>query len=159
VLEAIRRVAHLGYKGIELMADAPHLWPADTTPEKIETVWKLVDELDLTISNINAFMMTRIGDSRQPYWHPSCIEPDLSYRQIRIAHTKAALTMARLLGARCITTEPGGPIEAEMSFRSAMDLFVEVLKPVVEHAEKEGVRLLIEPEPGLMIQRFDHYLE
>lgn len=159
VLEAIRRVAALGYTGIELMADAPHLWPAETTPKTLDAVRKALDAHGLTISNINAFMMNRIGDPRQPYWHPSWIEPDSAYRQIRIDHTKAALTMARLLGAPCITTEPGGPIEGGMTYAKAMDLFVEVLKPVVQHAEKEGVRLLIEPEPGLMIERFDQYLE
>ena len=37
----------------------------------------------LTISNINAFMMNAIADPRQPYWHPSWIEPDPHYRAIR----------------------------------------------------------------------------
>ncbi len=31
--------------------------------------------------------------------------------------------------------------------------------PCIEAAEKHGVTLLIEPEPGLMIERFDQYLE
>lgn len=159
VLEAIRRVAALGYKGIELMADAPHLWPAETTPQTLDAVRKTLEQHGLTLSNINAFMMNRIGDKRQPYWHPSWIEPDPSYRQIRIDHTKAALTMAKQLGARNITTEPGGPMEGETTYAAAMDQFVESLKPVVEYAEREGVRLLIEPEPGLMIERFEQYLE
>ena len=41
----------------------------------------------------------------------------------------------------------------------AWKLFVEMLKPVVEHAEKEGVLLLIEPEPGLLIETADQFLE
>ena len=71
----------------------------------------------------------------------------------------AALTMAKYLGAPCITTEPGGPIEGSDTYAAAMKRFVEVLKPVVAHAEKEGVRLLVEPEPGLLIERFDQYVE
>jgi len=101
--------------------------------------------------------MNKIGDKRQPYWHPSWIEPDLAYRQIRVDHTKAALTMARQLGARNITTEPGGPIEDGQSYKEAMALFAETLKPVVGHAEMEGTLLLVEPEPGLLIERFEQY--
>jgi sugar phosphate isomerase/epimerase len=157
--EALSRIAALGYRGVELMADIPHLWPADTTDAMIDATRKALDRYNLEISNINAFMMNKIGDKRQPYWHPSWIEPDIAYRSIRTEHTRNALTMARKLGAPCITTEPGGPIESASGFKSAMNLFVEELKPIIEHAEREGVLLLVEPEPGLLIERFDQYLE
>lgn len=159
VEEAIARIAALGYFGIELMADTPHLWPTDVTPARIDSVQNALQRHGLAISNINAFMMNKIGDKRQPYWHPSWIESDAAYRQIRIDHTRAALTLARHLAAPHITTEPGGPIEAGGTYKVAMSLFVEMLKPVVEYAEREGVVLLIEPEPGLLIERFDQYLE
>ena len=159
VFEAIRRISALGYHGIELMADAPHLWPQETDRAKIEAVRKCLDEHKRSISNINAFMMSRIGDKRQPYWHPSWIEPDRTYRQIRIDHTKAALTMAKHLGAPHITTEPGGPISAASTYSKSLDVFVEELKPVVGHAEKEQIKLLVEPEPELLIERFEQYLE
>ena len=34
-----------------------------------------------------------------------------------------------------------------------------MLKPVAEHAEKEGVLLLVEPEPGLLIETADQFLK
>lgn len=156
---ALARIAALGYRGVELMADTPHLWPADTSAAKIDAVRKTLDRHGLTISNINAFMMNKIGDPRQRYWHPSWIEPDVEYRRIRTEHTRAALTMARQLGAPCITTEPGGPLSPGQSFAAAMDLFIKELEAIVEHAERERVRMLIEPEPGLLIERFEQYLE
>jgi len=104
-------------------------------------------------------MMNAISDARQKYWHPSWIEPDRHYRQVRIDHTKRALTLARELGAPCITTEPGGPLEKGASWSAALKLFVEMLKPVAEHAEKEGVLLLIEPEPDLLVETADQFLE
>ena len=45
-----------------------------------------------------------------------------------------------------------------MSFEEGLDEFVRELHPVVEHAEREGVMLLVEPEPGLLIENTDQYL-
>jgi sugar phosphate isomerase/epimerase len=104
-------------------------------------------------------MMHAVNDPRQRYWHPSWIEPDRHYRQIRIDHTTRTLTLAKELGAACITTEPGGPVEPGGSWKAALKLFVEMLKPVIAHAEKEGVLLLIEPEPGLLIETVDQFLD
>jgi sugar phosphate isomerase/epimerase len=157
--EALKRIAGLGYRGVELMADVPHLWPQETGAEKLDAVRDMLSRLGLAISNVNAFMMNRIADPRQPYWHPSWIEPDRKYRRIRIEHTKAALTMADCLGAPHITTEPGGPVPEGVSWTAAMKTFVEELKPVIGHAEEVEVPLLVEPEPGLLIERFEQYLE
>ncbi len=157
--EAVRRLAQIGYHGIEIMADVPHAWPAYLLEEQKQAIRQALADNRLEISNINAFMMNAINDPRQKYWHPSWIEPDRHYRQIRIEHTKRALTLARELGGKCITTEPGGPVEPGQSWAAALALFVEMLKPVAEHAEKEGVLLLVEPEPGLLVETADQFLE
>ena len=54
---------------------------------------------------------------------------------------------------------PGGPLAPGQSWSAGLKLFVEMLKPVIEHAEKEGVLLLIEPEPGLLVETADQFLE
>ena len=157
--EAVRRLAAIGYHGVEIMADVPHAWPAFLLEEQKQAIRDALTQNRLAISNINAFMMHAVNDPRQRYWHPSWIEPDRHYRQIRIDHTMGALTLARELGAPCITTEPGGPVEPGESWSKALKLFVEMLKPVIEHAEKEHVLLLIEPEPGLLVETADQFLE
>jgi sugar phosphate isomerase/epimerase len=157
--EAVRRLAAIGYGGVEIMADVPHAWPAGLLEEQKQGIRDTLTRHQLAISNVNAFMMNAISDSRQKYWHPSWIEPDRHYRQVRIDHTRRALTLARELGAPCITTEPGGPVDKGDSWSAALKLFVEGLKPVAEHAEKEGVVLLIEPEPGLLVETADQFLE
>jgi sugar phosphate isomerase/epimerase len=159
VEETIRRVAAMGYAGIEILADVPHAWPAFLLEERKESIRRTLAECGLEISNINAFMMNAVSDPRQHYWYPSWIEPDKHYRRIRIEHTKRALTLAREIGAKCITTEPGGPLGPGQSWERGAELFVEGLKVVLEHAEKEGVLLLVEPEPGLLVERVDQYLE
>ncbi len=157
--EAVRRLATIGYTGVEIMADVPHAWPAFMLDEQKQGLRDSLKQSGLAISNINAFMMHAVNDARQRYWHPSWIETDRHYRQIRIDHTTRALTLAKELGAPCITTEPGGPVEPGGSWSAALKLFVEGLKPVLDHAEKEGVLLLVEPEPGLLIETCDQFLE
>lgn len=150
--EAIQRIADLGYEGIELMFDTPHAWPEDVTPADLDAIRKAFDASGLQIANANAFMMNKINDPRQPYWHPSWIEPDEDYRRVRIEHTKRSLSQAADLGIPHISTEPGGPIASEAEREAATQLFVAMLEPVLEHADKVGVKLMIEPEPGLLIE-------
>jgi sugar phosphate isomerase/epimerase len=157
--EAVTRLGRIGYEGVEIMADVPHAWPAYLLPEQKQALRDSLTRNNLAISNINSFMMHAINDPRQRYWYPSWIEPDPHYRQIRIDHTRRSLTLARELGAKCITTEPGGPVPAGESWSAKLKLFVEMIKPIAEHAEKEGVLLLVEPEPGLLIETVDQFLE
>ncbi len=158
VEEAIRRVAAAGYQGIELLADVPHAWPAGLLGVQKEAILRTLEETDLEISNINAFMMNAVADPRQPYWHPSWTDPDPHYRAIRREHTKRSLQLAVDLGAPHITTEPGGPAFEGQTTEAALAIFREELLPCVEMAESLGVGLLIEPEPELLIERFDEYL-
>jgi sugar phosphate isomerase/epimerase len=159
IQETVERIAALGYKGLELLADVPHAWPAGLLGEQKRAIRQCLDRCGLAISNVNAFMMNAVADPRQPYWHPSWIEPDRHYRAIRREHTKRALALAKELGGPSIQTEPGGPLESGQSWNEAADLFYDELMPCVELAEKLEVFLLIEPEPGLLIETFEQYLD
>jgi sugar phosphate isomerase/epimerase len=157
--EAAARIAAAGYSGLELMADVPHAWPAGLLEGPKRAIREAMQGHGLSFSNINAFMMNAIADHRQPYWYPSFIEPDVGYRRVRIDHTRRAIDLCAELGAPHITTEPGGPLAPGQSRGSAVDLFVEALKPLAEHAANRGVLLLVEPEPGLLVETTDQYLE
>jgi sugar phosphate isomerase/epimerase len=157
--ETIRKIAELGYAGIEVLADVPHAWPAFLLEERKQSIRDCLNETGLTISNINAFMMNAVSDPRQPYWHPGWTDPDPHYRAIRREHTKRALQLAKDLDARCITTEPGGLLTAEQSWEEGAKIFYDEIMPCVEVAEELEILLLIEPEPELMIEKFDQYLE
>lgn len=157
--EAAARIRALGYEGLELMADVPHAWPAGLLPATKRSIREAMDREQLAFSNVNAFMMNAVADHRQPYWYPSFIEPDPAYRRIRTDHTRRALELCAELGAPHITTEPGGPLAPGQSRSGAIDIFVEELKPLAELAERLGVGLLVEPEPGLLIETTEQYLE
>lgn len=156
---ALPAIASLGYEGVELMADVPHAWPAGLLEEQKQSIRDALSASGLAISNINAFMMNAIADPRQPYWHPSWTDPDPHYRTLRVEHTKRALQLAADLGAPHITTEPGGPAFEGQSREEALAIFVEGLLPCVELAEELGVGLLVEPEPELLVEKFDQFEE
>jgi len=96
--DAVSRLASIGYRGVEIMADVPHAWPAYLLPEQKQAIRDTLSKNNLAISNINGFMMHAVNDHRQKYWHPSWIEPDVNYRRVRIDHTKRVLTLAKELG-------------------------------------------------------------
>jgi sugar phosphate isomerase/epimerase len=155
----IEKIASLGYRGIEILADVPHAWPAGLLPERIDSIRQHLEKHRLAISNVNAFMMNAIADPRQPYWYPGWTDQDRHYRAIRREHTKRALRLAAELGAPSITTEPGGRLTPERDWHEAAQIFYDELMPCVEVAEQVRVLLLIEPEPDLMIETFEQYLE
>ncbi len=157
--EAASRIASLGYEGLELMADVPHAWPSGLLEGTKRDIRAAMERNSLAFSNMNAFMMNAINDHRHPFLHPSFIEPDLGYRRVRVDHTHRALDLCAELGAPHITTEPGGPLAPGQTRSEAIDLFVEALKPLVEHAHELGVLILIEPEPHLLLETTDQYLE
>ena len=156
--DTIRKIADLGYSGIEILADVPHAWPAFLLEERKQSIRDHLTENNLAISNINAFMMNAVADPRQPYWHPGWTDPDPHYRAIRREHTKRALQLAKEIGAPNVTTEPGGLLADGQTWDRAAQIFYDEFMPCVELAEQLEVILLIEPEPELLIEKFDQYL-
>lgn len=153
--EAIESIAEAGYHGVELLFDQPHLYPPTATDEEIEAVLETVRTAEITISNCNAFMLTAIED----FHHPSFIEPDTAYRRKRIEYTRAAIKTAAALGQSHISIEPGGPLPTEKSTSWGLDKFEEGLRTLLPVAEEKDVTLLIEPEPELLIETSDQFLE
>ncbi|WP_254530599.1 sugar phosphate isomerase/epimerase family protein [Natrinema gelatinilyticum] len=153
--DAIEAIADAGYDGVELLFDEPHLYPPTATEEERAHVEDVLNRAEITVSNGNAFMLTAIED----FHHPSYIEPDESYRRERIDYTLAALETAAALGLPYISIEPGGPIPETKSREWAMETFIDSLESVVPRAEQVDVDLLVEPEPDLLIETADEFLE
>lgn len=152
--EAIGRIAQLGFRGVEIMGDRPHLYPPDFTGEDIANLKELLRKKDLKVTNLNSFTLFAVGDTYLPSW----IEKEASLRNIRIEHTKASLRAAAALGCSNISVPPGGPLKG-MGRGQAMRLFHQGLEQVVDLAEELGVRILVEPEPGLLLENSRQFRE
>ncbi len=152
--ETIRIISEIGYEGIEIMADVPHAYPSHLTEKDIEGIKGLLCEKGLRISNLNAFMHNADGDT----YHPSWIEKDPGQRARRVEFTLECIELAHKLGAPHISTEPGGPLEG-VTREQALIWFREGLARIERSAREKGIKVLIEPEPGLLIENSSQFLE
>ncbi|MDP6380531.1 MAG: sugar phosphate isomerase/epimerase family protein [Phycisphaerae bacterium] len=155
VLQTVETIAEIGYPAVELMSDEPHLVPGQVEKDTLVELRKRITDLGLVVSNVNAFTMRTVGDT----WHPSWIEQDEALRKIRLEHTIGSLRIAAALGAPSITTEPGGPLPEGVEREQCMAWFVEGMTAAAKVAQSEGVMLLVEPEPELLIENPDQFLQ
>ena len=147
LLDAVERIGRLGFHGVEIMADRPHLYPPDVAEEEFQHLKKILESSALKVTNLNSFTLFAVGDTYLPSW----IEADPIRRDIRIRHTCDCLKVAHRLGCANISVPPGGPLVG-VTRGQAEQLFYEGLEQVIPLAEELAVKILVEPEPGLMIE-------
>ncbi|HET6800246.1 MAG TPA: sugar phosphate isomerase/epimerase [Nitrososphaeraceae archaeon] len=154
--EAIRMIAEIGYEGIELLCDSPHAYPPTFQEKEIKSFKDQIAKFKLRISNLNAFTLYSITD----VYHPSWIEDDKELRELRIIHTINCIKLAKKIGAKNLSTEPGGPINKRITNVKYLEkLFMEGLDRISPIAEEENVKILIEPEPGLLLENSNQFLD
>jgi sugar phosphate isomerase/epimerase len=149
VKEALDRIAALGFKGVEIMCDRPHLYPPDFDAAALEDLKATLDRNRLKVTNLNSFTLFAVGDTYLPSW----IEPGAERRAMRVKHTLECLEVARVLGAGNISVPPGGPLEENMTRKEAFRHFFDGLEQVLPMAEELGIKVLVEPEPNLLMEK------
>jgi sugar phosphate isomerase/epimerase len=154
LFQAVEMIAKLGFGGVEIMCDRPHLYPPDFGAGELECVKRLIEEKGLKITNLNSFTLFAVGDTYLPSW----IERETGRRETRVEHTRQCLRLASYFGCANISVPPGGPVKG-IRQDEAMELFRSGLEQVVPLAEELGVRLLVEPEPGLLIENTRQFSE
>jgi len=147
LFESLEKIAGLGFRGVEIMGDRPHLYPPDFKGTDLARVKEALKKHNLKVTNLNSFTLFAVGDTYLPSW----IEPEKERREIRIQHTLECLKTADALGSKNISIPPGGPLDG-MSRDAAMALFHQGLEAVIPLAEKLGVKILVEPEPDLLME-------
>jgi sugar phosphate isomerase/epimerase len=164
--DSIREIAKVGYSGVEILCDVPHAYPPTFKDDQVRSLKKTLTSSNMQISNLNAFTLYALGDT----YHPSWIEKS---RVRRIEHTIECIMFAKKIGAKHLSTEPGGPVQpptpppqqqqpsptlAATPLQQFQDtsllekMFLDGVTKVAKIAEKENIKVLIEPEPGLLIE-------
>jgi sugar phosphate isomerase/epimerase len=153
IVEAVECIAAIGYPGVELLADRPHLYADSVSESDLKKLASVVDRTRLEVANINA--NTAVGYYGREFWEPlfepSIANPDAELRRWRINYSKKCIEMAHMLNARCVSLTsgklvPGTPPEKSRS------LLIASLEELVTYAEKKGILIGIEYEPGLIVE-------
>ncbi len=154
--EAIDLIGEIGYAGVELMADLHHAWPPTFDAARRRDALKQLSDHGMIVSNVNAFTCFVHGDT----YHPTWIEEDARQVQVRVDHTIRSLEMSQQFGVRTLSIQPGGPtIGTGLTRDQAEERFAESLAKCIATARATGVVIGIEPEPGLLIQTAQEYLD
>jgi sugar phosphate isomerase/epimerase len=152
--ETVVMIGRLGFQGVEIMCDRPHLYPPDFGEENLTRLKTLIDDQGLKVTNLNSFTLFAVGDTYLPSW----IEPLEERREIRIQHTLQCLKVADFFGCTNISVPPGGPV-GEISREKAMALFHRGLERVAPLAQELDIMILVEPEPDLLMENTREFKE
>jgi fructoselysine 3-epimerase len=108
------------------------------------------------VANVNA--NTAMGyygrDFWEPLFEPSIAHPDESLRNWRVAYSKKCIDLAAALGSPSVSLTSGRPVSGVLPRQSAT-LLRESLTELLEYAQHRSVRIGIEYEPGLLIERYE----
>lgn len=150
---ALRNIAAIGYDGAEILCDYPHWLSHRVSQEEVEDIRQVLHDTGLVVSNLNANTANGFFDPLPPenVFEPSLSSKNKTWRSWRIDYSIKTLQLAKQIGAPCISVTSGQPASGgEPAF--GIEIFIESLKPICEQAEKLGIRVGIEYEPGLLVE-------
>ncbi|MEA3546491.1 MAG: sugar phosphate isomerase/epimerase family protein [Thermodesulfobacteriota bacterium] len=156
VFTAVERIAAIGYQGLELLADIPHIFPPTFTDFDLQRLQTLLQKNSMVVANINA--NTAVGYYGRPFWEPlfepSLANPDDAARKWRLDYTKKCVAIAHQLGAPHVSVTSGCMLPG-VDPQQSLDYLRLSLREIVSYAEKFSIGIGIEYEPGLLISCCD----
>jgi L-ribulose-5-phosphate 3-epimerase len=152
--EALTVIAELGYDGVALTLDHNHLDPfGPGLRERTAEVGKLLAE-----HNLSVVIETGGRYVLDPYrkHEPTLLHTHGSER--RIALLERAVDVAADLGADAVSFW-SGTLPSDVSPELGWDRLVASCNQLVAYAADRGVRLGLEPEPGMLVDDLAGYLK
>ena len=157
-LDAVDAVARAGYAGIEIAFHRRQLNPFDIGDDELAAVRKRLDAANLAPACVAT--ASHFFTPSRPH-EPSLLSPDLAGRKRRIDLIKRGIHFARRLGAPLVTFGSGFIRDEHVSNPSAnpYELLVDSIQECLrEIRDDEDITLLIEPEPGMLIETMEQGL-
>jgi sugar phosphate isomerase/epimerase len=152
--DALGIIADLGYDGVALTLDQPHLDPfADDLAAQTANVARRLDELGLAV------VVETGGRYVLDVWrkhHPTLVSAD--GRERRVDYLSRAIDVAADLGAEAVSFWSGFLPDGTPDEEGWERLVVGV-DAVLGHARRRGVVCAVEPEPGMFVDILDGAFE
>lgn len=153
--EALQVLADLGYEGVALTPDVGHM---DLLRSE-EPDWReLREQLDrLRLRVVIETGARFVLDPRRKHW-PNLVTRDPGEAERRIEYYARACRMARSLGGDVVSLWSGAVDPADRTTETeAFALLCTRLERVLDQAANEGVRVALEPEPGMLVDDLTRY--
>ncbi|MCU0573489.1 MAG: sugar phosphate isomerase/epimerase [Syntrophobacteraceae bacterium] len=152
--EAIELIGKGGFNAVELLADRPHAFPEDISASESARLMECLGQRKLKACNLCACSVSALGVKD----HPSWLEEDWVQRETRIRYTLDCLRLSAAMGIPSVSTIAAGRIPSTMNRADAWRLFVANMQRVLPLARKLAVKVLIQPEPELLLERSEEML-
>ena len=152
--DAIRVIADSGYDGVALTLDHHHLDPfGDDWTREAGRVAALLASLGLgSVVETGARYLLDPRDKHEP----TLVTASAEGRARRVAFLNRAVDIAAILGAETVSFWAGVP-KPGVDRTQAFDWLDQGLAQVCDHADRAGVAVSLEPEPGMLVETVGDY--
>ncbi|HSI34770.1 MAG: sugar phosphate isomerase/epimerase family protein [Phycisphaerae bacterium] len=153
LVDALRGIKKAGFAGVEILADVPHAYPDAITDALTDETKRELDTLGLRVSNVNVNCSFGYWKDAppEPYFEPSLISPNPKHRADRTRLILRALQFAKDVGSANVSITSGRMLGG-MPPEPAAKQFRESILPILDAADRLGVDVGIECEPGLYLE-------
>ncbi|WP_419880349.1 sugar phosphate isomerase/epimerase family protein [Peribacillus sp. B-H-3] len=150
--EVIKRIAAIGYDGIEIGAASPHAYPPTLSTERRVNIKKILEHYGLEVSSMLPALSGGPGHN--------VASPIPEERRHTIEHYKEVIELCAYWGGKTVLYIPGWQIFGT-SRKQAWEWSREALREISKTALDYGVTMVIEPTPfdSNLVDRCDDAIE
>ncbi|MBL0936003.1 MAG: sugar phosphate isomerase/epimerase [Rhizobiaceae bacterium] len=147
--DTIAHIADMGYRGMELMVNWPHLWPSDLGTEGRRRVRRLLEERAMRILSL-----------APPMLDLNLVSPAPEMRRYTLDHYIAVIRLAAEWNVPWVVVVPGKthpllPLPDHYRDRWFDDALLELDRA----AEAEGIEIAVENVPNSFLPHAEHLME
>jgi len=152
--DAMRAIADEGYPAVNILADAPLLWPLPLSPTRLRSIKDTLKETGLVVSSINGATASGYYGGRETppgqNFGPCFADKEPGLRTLKVGFTKLVIDLAEQLEVRDISILSGYCPEG-VEHERAWEWMVDAMLQALMYAERKGVNLNIEFEPSILV--------
>lgn len=151
--DAIELLAETGYETVGLTID--HLWLSPRSATAKTDRLAIADRLGKAgLSPVIETGARFLLDPRRKHWPPLVAPPEVA--RARVEFIAYAIQTAAEMGSRCVSVWSGAALPGATS-RQSLDWLALNLEPLLETADRLGIGIGFEPEPGMFVERLGDF--